>query len=741
MKLFNLRYPPGKFFLVPLILAGFFFAACSNPAGNDQTPDPSPPTFNLIAKAITAFSFTNLDPPVEGDIDIDVERSTVLVRVPGGTDLTNLVPAIEVSAGAKVSPAPGVGRDFSGPVVYTVTAENGSTAKWTVTVKEDIRPGIRKMIAAGDPSAGNNIANPLSLSLNINLTVPGNWKDILSVIGDTGKYVALDLSDCTITAGGEFDPDNRISAGKDRVVSLVLPGTASSIRTGSSGASPFRYFTSLTSASGENVKSIGAYAFSGCSALASVDFPLIISIGSGAFEGCSALASVDFPLITSIGSEVFKGCSTLVSADFPGVTVINSGTFSGCTALASLSLSSARNIGQGAFAGCIGLTSVNLPLAGYIGDSAFFRCKALETLNLPEAAYIGNSAFSGCSALSTLSLPKVENMGNNAFFDCSTLLTLDLPKTKSIGNAAFANCRALETLDLPETVSIGDGAFLRCVALSALTFAKAESIGRMAFVGCTALTALSLPASLASIANDSFSSCSNLTTITVDPANSGYSAQDGMLLSKDGKTLVTYPSAGGTVTLNGVTAVGDYAFSGCIGLTSAAFPDVTSVGDQAFSGCIVLSTVSLPAVENIGRNAFSGCIALTSATFPAAVNVGDLAFLGCTVLSTVNLSATTSIGAAVFANTGSKALTVILGSTVPALGTNIFSGVTAAKTVTVRVPAGVAAWNGTTGSFSSSDTAASWGNGFRGGGWDGSAMTNGSLVNRNIWLAIGTYTP
>ena len=56
------------------------------------------------------------------------------VTVPHGTDITSLTPAITVSEGASVFPASGVAQNFSVPVVYTVTAEDGSQQTYTVTV-------------------------------------------------------------------------------------------------------------------------------------------------------------------------------------------------------------------------------------------------------------------------------------------------------------------------------------------------------------------------------------------------------------------------------------------------------------------------------------------------------------------------------------------------------------------------------------------------------------------------------
>ncbi len=60
---------------------------------------------------------------------------TVTAAVPHGTAITALVPTITLPAGATVDPATGVAQDFTDPVTYTVTAEDGETsADFTVTV-------------------------------------------------------------------------------------------------------------------------------------------------------------------------------------------------------------------------------------------------------------------------------------------------------------------------------------------------------------------------------------------------------------------------------------------------------------------------------------------------------------------------------------------------------------------------------------------------------------------------------
>jgi hypothetical protein len=182
---------------------------------------------------------------------------------------------------------------------------------------------------------------------------PTDWPDLLAEIAYSGKYVDLDLSDCTMTEGtsGEFDPNaaGTNGSGKNKIVSLILPNAATSIAGGNYFSSFQQYFTELKSVSGANIAASSNYALRGCNKLTTVDFPTATSIGESAFGECTALTEVSIPKAQTIGQGAFTACLNMAEASFPA----------------------AETIGGYAFQSCTGLTEVNLPAAKSIGDCAF----------------------------------------------------------------------------------------------------------------------------------------------------------------------------------------------------------------------------------------------------------------------------------------------------------------------------------------------------------------------------------
>ena len=216
----------------------------------------------------------------------------------------------------------------------------------------------------------------------------------------------------------------------------------------------------------------------------------------------------------------------------------------------------------------------------------------------------------------------VTSIGRSAFEGCPGLTSVTIPDSvTSIASSAFSGCTGLTSVTIPDSVtSISSSAFYGCSGLTSVTIPDSvTSIGRSAFYGCSGLTSVTIPDSVTSIGGGAFSGCSGLTTLAVNENNDCYKSVNGLLLTKDGLTLIIVLGVNGNVTiLDSVTSIGSSAFEGCSGLTSVTIPDsVTSIGDRAFYGCSGLTSVTIPdSVTSIGSSAFEVCSVLTSVTIP-----------------------------------------------------------------------------------------------------------------------------
>jgi hypothetical protein len=93
---------------------------------DDNIPaiDPEVTIINSSAKSITEFALAGVAGNISG--------LNISVTVPYGTDITHITPYISY-IGISISPSVGP-TDFSSPVNYTITAYDGSTQTYTVTV-------------------------------------------------------------------------------------------------------------------------------------------------------------------------------------------------------------------------------------------------------------------------------------------------------------------------------------------------------------------------------------------------------------------------------------------------------------------------------------------------------------------------------------------------------------------------------------------------------------------------------
>jgi len=75
-----------------------------------------------------------------GPISGIISGANIGVYVPPATDVKALAPTFTLSPFAKADPPPGTARDFTKPQTYTITAQDGSTQVYTVTVVKSDKP-------------------------------------------------------------------------------------------------------------------------------------------------------------------------------------------------------------------------------------------------------------------------------------------------------------------------------------------------------------------------------------------------------------------------------------------------------------------------------------------------------------------------------------------------------------------------------------------------------------------------
>ena len=283
----------------------------------------------------------------------------------------------------------------------------------------------------------------------------------------------------------------------------------------------------------------------------------------GAFHGCRSLTSVSIPnSVTKIGYAAFEGCTGLKSITIPNsVKIIDRGAFYNCSGLTSVTIgNSVTSIGVSAFYGCSGLTSITIP---------------------NSVTSIGKDAFSGCGNLSSINITDLAAWCERDFAS----------NPLSYANHLYLNGKEVTNLVIPNGV---------------------KKISQSAFAGCSGLTSVTIPESVTSISYGAFSGCSGLSSIKVDGGNNIYDSRDNCNAIIQSSTNTLILGCKNTVIPNSVTSVGEYAFSGCRGMTSVTIPEsVTSIGDYTFWDCSGMTSVTIGnGVTSIERYAFYGCSGL-----------------------------------------------------------------------------------------------------------------------------------
>ena len=145
--------------------------------------------------------------------------------------------------------------------------------------------------------------------------------------------------------------------------------------------------------------------------------------------------------------------------------------------------------------------------------------------------------------------------------------------------------------------------------LAAASDPDATSVGNYAFYGCSGLESALIGSKVNEIGGGAFGGCSKLKSITVEAGNANYKTEDGLLLTADGKVLISGAGdAASIIVPSGVTNILEGAFAGFDAITNVTLSGtVQTIGEAAFSNATELVTMTIPTnVISIGQNAFSG---------------------------------------------------------------------------------------------------------------------------------------
>lgn len=174
-------------------------------------------------------------------------------------------------------------------------------------------------------------------------------------------------------------------------------------------------------------------------------------------------------------------------------------------------------------------------------------------------------------------------------------------------------------------------------------------IAKFAAVNLEYVTKVTIGKNVETISDWAFGNSKKITAFEVDDENPYICDVDGVIFTKDMKSLLFYPPQGGNESENnktisysvpeGVETIRSKAFYKCSELTEIVLPEsLKSIEEKAFFRCNLGSLVLPDKLELIGKDAFAFNSAIEKLTIPASVKqIDEYAFYSCTSMLEVNV--------------------------------------------------------------------------------------------------------
>ncbi len=328
------------------------------------------------------------------------------------------------------------------------------------------------------------------------------------------------------------------------------------------------------------------------------------------------------------------------------LTNVGENAFADFTKVIDVTISNdVTGIGDRAFDGCYGLTEITIPdSVTSIGEYAFDYCKNLESLSIGSGVKtIGAWAFADCVSLTEITIPEnVDIIGMCAFANCTNLEAFKVDsKNKCYSNDEYG---VLFNKDKTTLIQYPSGSTQTNYVISN----GVNTLCRLAFYySPSCLESVVIPESVTTLETSAFR------TYKFDLIlyYKGTQAQWNELLANNSETSeylknytvncidnTTYPSGAcgdnliwtfnahtSTLTISGTGAMCDYEIDDISGFINQPWYDfsrnikhivvedgVTSIGEAAFTSCDVTDITIGDSVASIGSEALDHCNELTN---------------------------------------------------------------------------------------------------------------------------------
>ena len=490
--------------------------------------------------------------------------------------------------------------------------------------------------------------------------------DTLKTIGDQAFYGDSVLTGLVLPNGLRTIGTNAFGMCRS-IESLRIPGSLDEV-----GKLAFYECTGLrTLVVEEGVKSLGPNAFMmisspvpSLSVLDSVTLPEgLTQIGELCFSGCSALKEIALPTtLTQIGYAAFTNCGLTEITIPAGVTSLENEQFASNPLQKIWLLGANTTINIGGFDGLsdadVWCPAGSQTMQSVRNTNAYSA--TIHSLGLPDYSVDENGVLTSVNVTRNIQcIPDevdgrfVTSIAGGAFVGDTWARMLFVPETVTVlKTGAVKDCTQLSVIHLPSSVAtIETGAIDNCNAQYVIIDNPEAEIKKSAIVA--------MSPTIGCHRNSTAESYAVGNGFNVYYQENNFQVEDGVLksyagfssdvvipenlgITRIGKNAfkLNYNGSPRSVTIpEGVTAIDDRAFDGCMNLAAVDLPTtLKTIGTGAFAGTAVVAPTLPEGLESIGQEAFYGDEALNAVRIPASVTfIGPAAFADCPNLESFGL--------------------------------------------------------------------------------------------------------